>query len=105
MIMKRTQQGMTMIETMAALAIATMLMLGLSEMINSSLDEVKGQQTALHQAQVANAARKYMAANYAALVAATAGGTRVERKSPRLNSSPDNPDRFSGAHAFRRCGG
>lgn len=99
--MKRTQQGMTVIETLAALAIATMLMLGLSSMVDSSLDDVKGQQTALHQAQVVNAARKYISAHYADLVAGTAGtvGTITVAQ---LKTGGFLPDGFSSTNVYNQ---
>lgn len=65
--MIKQQRGISMIETMGAIAIGTMLLLGLTAMIDASLDDVEGQQAALYQAQVVSAARKYIAANYDAL--------------------------------------
>jgi hypothetical protein len=102
MIMKRTQQGMTVIETMAALAIATMLLVGLSAMIDSSLDDVKGQQTALHQAQVVNAANKYITANYTALVTSIAAGTVGTITIAQLQAGGFLSDSFSGTNAFNQ---
>jgi type II secretory pathway pseudopilin PulG len=100
MIMKRTQQGMTVIEAMAALAIATMLLLGLSTMIDASLDDVKGQQTALYQEQVTNAANKYITANYTALVSSTAGGTVDTITIAQLKAGGFLSNSFSDTNAF-----
>lgn len=73
--MKRAQSGMTIIETMGALAIASMLVLGLSAMIDTSMEDLEGQQAALHQAQVVGAARRYITENYATLVASSSAAT------------------------------
>lgn len=62
--MKKRQRGFTLHEAIGALFIAAMLTMGLSTMINTSLDDTKAQQAALHQAQVVSAASKYIAANY-----------------------------------------
>ncbi|AIY39645.1 PilV [Collimonas arenae] len=66
--MNRLQHGFTLLELMAALAIGAMMILGLSVMIDRSLDDTKAQQTALYQAQVAAATGKYIVENYADLV-------------------------------------
>lgn len=65
--MNRQQHGFTLLELMAALAIGAMMIAGLSVMIDRSLDDTKGQQTALYQAQLAAAAGKYISENYAVL--------------------------------------
>jgi len=83
----RRQQGISVIDTLGALAIVTMLLLGVSAMIDSSLDDVKGQQAARHQEQVVNAASKYISANYADLVASTAGGTTATITIAQLTES------------------
>lgn len=66
--MIRTQRGFTLIEILGALAISALMLAGLSAMIDNALDDTKGQQTALYQAQVADAASKYMTFNYATLI-------------------------------------
>ena len=70
----RRQGGMSLVEALAALAIASALLAGLARMIDDSMEELKEQQAALQQAQVVTAAAKYIAANYADLVASTGGG-------------------------------
>ena len=102
MRMSRTQQGMTVIETMGALAIATMLLVGVSMMIDSSLDDVKEQQTARHQEQVVNAASKYISANYADLVASTAGGTTATITIEQLKAGGFLSNSFSSTNAFNQ---
>ncbi len=61
------QRGTTIIEILAAVAIGSTMLIGLSEMIDTSLEDTKGQQASLHQARIAEAARKYISANYKAL--------------------------------------
>ena len=102
MRMNRTQQGITVIDTLGALAIATMLLLGVSAMIDSSLDDVKGQQTARHQEQVVNAASKYISANYADLVASTAGGTTATITIAQLKAGGFLSNSFSSTNAFNQ---
>lgn len=70
----RRQQGMSLVEALAALAIASALLAGLARMIDDSMEELKEQQAALQQAQVVTAAAKYIAANYGDLVTSTDGG-------------------------------
>lgn len=64
------QAGITLIEVLGALAVGAMLFIGLTEMMESALEDAKGQQAAHQQAQLVNAARKYLAANYGTLTAA-----------------------------------
>ncbi|SFV05818.1 shufflon system plasmid conjugative transfer pilus tip adhesin PilV [Pseudoduganella namucuonensis] len=97
---KRRQQGMTVIETLAALAVASALLLGLSAMIDTSLDDAKGQQAALHQAQVVDGAHRYITANYADLMAATAGGAVAPVTVAELRAGGFLPDGFSSTNVF-----
>jgi hypothetical protein len=69
--MNRSQRGVTIIEALGAVAIGSMMLLGLSAMIDSSMAELKGQQAAFYQSQAMNAARNYISANYTTLVAGT----------------------------------
>jgi type II secretory pathway pseudopilin PulG len=70
----RRQRGMSLVEALAAIAIASALLAGLARMIDDSMEELKEQQAALQQAQVVTAAAKYISANYADLVTSTGGG-------------------------------
>jgi type II secretory pathway pseudopilin PulG len=101
MIMK--QQGMTIIEIMGGLAIASILLVGLSRMIGDSLDDAKGQQAALYQAQVVNAANKYIAANYADLVGGTGGGSLATVTIAQLKAGGFLSDSFSGTNVFNQA--
>lgn len=73
----KTQQGMTIIEILGALAIGSAMLIGLSTLIDSSLEDLEGQQAGLYQAQVTAAARKYITANYQALLTATPAAASV----------------------------
>ncbi|HEY8608102.1 MAG TPA: shufflon system plasmid conjugative transfer pilus tip adhesin PilV [Noviherbaspirillum sp.] len=66
--MRRKQDGLTLLEMLAAIAVGTLLIIGLVEMIDTSLEDARGQQAAQQQSQLAAAARRYIAANYADLV-------------------------------------
>lgn len=66
---RRQQRGFTMVEILAALAIASLMLMGIALMVNRSLDDAKGQQTALYQQQLANAAAQLVAQNATALAA------------------------------------
>lgn len=74
--MHSTQRGFTLIEIVGAMAIGSIMLIGLTGMIDTSLEDAKGQQAALYQAQVAGAAAKYIETNYSTLLAA-AGATPV----------------------------
>lgn len=62
--MKNRQRGITVIETLGALAVASLLLLGLSRMMDDSVEDLKGQQAALYQSQLVNATRKFIEANH-----------------------------------------
>jgi prepilin-type N-terminal cleavage/methylation domain-containing protein len=65
---KNTTGGFTLVEMLAALAIAAMMIVGLTELIDGSLEDSRGQQASLYQSQVTEAAAKYVGANYDALL-------------------------------------
>ena len=62
--MKIRQRGITAIETVGALALGSIMLIGLTKMIDTSMDDLKGQQTAHYHAQVVAAARAYIKAEY-----------------------------------------
>lgn len=72
---RRRARGFTLIEMLAALAIAAVMIAGLAAMIGSSLDDTRAQQAALYQARIAAAARQLVEANYADLAQKAAGGS------------------------------
>jgi len=61
------QRGLSLVEILGALAIGAIMVTGLASLMNSSLDDVKGQQAAYYQSQIASAGQKYIAANSGAL--------------------------------------
>lgn len=64
---KRRQSGIAMLEVLGALAIGAALLLSLSTVMDSSLEDMKGQQAAYYQSQLSLAANKYIAANSSTL--------------------------------------
>ena len=98
--MKSTQRGMSLLETMGALAIGSLLLMGLVTMMDSSMEDVKGQQAAVHQAQVVSAARKYIAANYDTLRTNTAGGATVAITLAQLRTGRFLSNSFPNTNAY-----
>lgn len=66
------QRGFTLIEVLGALAILALITIGAAAMINSSLEDMRGQHVGQHQAKVVEASERYVREHYAALVTATA---------------------------------
>jgi len=81
---KALQRGFTMVEMLAALAIAAIMMVGLTMMINTTLEDTRAQQAALYQSQLAGAAAQLIQQNYAAL---SAKATPTQPVVVPLNSS------------------
>lgn len=73
----RRARGFTMIEMLAALALAAVMIAGITTMTSASLDDTRAQQAALYQARLAAAARQLVQQNYAQLAQATTGGPVV----------------------------
>src|SRR6218665_3819597 len=74
--MNQPQRGFSLIEILGALAIASALLVGLSQMVTTSLEDTEGQQAGLYQAQVVEAAGKYIAAHYDELKMQTEAGLK-----------------------------
>lgn len=72
--MIKRQRGISIAEMLGALAIGSMMLVGLTTMIDRSMDEAKGQQASLYQAQIVSAAKKYIASQYADLKISPAVG-------------------------------
>jgi hypothetical protein len=62
--MKNKQRGFTLIEAASAMLIGSLMLIGVTAMIDASMEDSKGQQAAMYQAQVVAAATKYIN-NYA----------------------------------------
>lgn len=65
--------GFSLIEVLAAIALGVVVYAGLHGVIDTALEDAKGQQAALQQGQLVSATRKYIAAHYASLTAQPAG--------------------------------
>lgn len=77
--MKRldVQRGFSMLEILAALALASLMMVSLTAMVDVSLQDTKGQQVAKYHEQFTTAASRFVNDNAAALFAAASGGTQA----------------------------
>lgn len=100
---RHRQAGIGLLELLGALAIGAVLLLGLTGMSDSSLDELRGQQAAFYQAQVVHAADSYMLANHAAIKVATANAATVLAVSlEQLRSGRFLPAGFADQNAYQQ---
>lgn len=100
--MNNRQSGMTLLEVLAAIAVGTILFIGLTDMIDVSLEDAKGQQAAYHQSQISGAAKNYIAANYSSLMTATASGGVVAVTVPDLKTGGFLPSGFIDQNSYRQ---
>lgn len=98
--MHRKQHGITLVEVIGAIAIASIMLLGISTAMDNVVEDSKGQQASLYQSQVTAAARKYMAANYAQLVTDTASGATVAVPVAALQTGSFLSGSFASANAY-----
>jgi len=96
------QRGMTLIEVLAALAIGAVLLVGLASLVENSLDDMKGQQTAYYQAQVVDAARRYLDKNAADVATLTPAGTVLPITLAQLKAGKFLPDNFAVTNPYRQ---
>jgi prepilin-type N-terminal cleavage/methylation domain-containing protein len=75
MKMRPGNSGFTLLELLAAIAIGSLMLIGLTSLADKSFDDAKAQQAALYQAQIVAAATQYIQTNYNDLISATANGT------------------------------
>lgn len=76
----RRARGATLIETAAALAVMSLMLVFLVQMTQGESDRILAKNTADRLEEVTSAAKEYMAANYGALLTTVpAGGTHVVR--------------------------
>jgi prepilin-type N-terminal cleavage/methylation domain-containing protein len=101
-VMQNRQRGMSLLEILAAIAVGTILFIGLTDMIDVSLEDARGQQAAYHQAQVVAAAENYIAANYAALKADTDSGAVVAVTVPNLKTEGFLPGYFADQNSYQQ---
>ena len=64
---RHRQRGATLVEALAALFIAALMFVGLSMLINTSMQNIRDQQAAQYQAQLATAAAQLVQASYTTL--------------------------------------
>ncbi|RDU96768.1 prepilin-type N-terminal cleavage/methylation domain-containing protein [Trinickia dinghuensis] len=69
------ERGFTMIEALAALAVAAIMIAGFAAMVNSSLDDTRAQQAALYQSEMTAAATRLIQQNYTALASQVSATT------------------------------
>jgi prepilin-type N-terminal cleavage/methylation domain-containing protein len=97
------QRGLTLIEVLAALAIGAVLLVGLSGLVEQSLDDMKGQQAAYYQAQVVDAARRYLDTNAGAVATQTPTATTVLAITlAELRAGKFLPDGFADTNPYRQ---
>ncbi|TWI42469.1 prepilin-type N-terminal cleavage/methylation domain-containing protein [Pseudoduganella flava] len=95
--------GFTLVELLATLAIGALLLAGLAGLVQGSLDDMKGQQAAYYQEQVAAAAREYLRANAAPLaVQAGTPATIVPVTVAQLRTARLLPDSFLDTNSYRQ---
>ncbi|SEK64430.1 prepilin-type N-terminal cleavage/methylation domain-containing protein [Roseateles sp. YR242] len=70
----RRQRGVTLLELLGALAILAVLAAGAVALVQSGINDTRGQHAAQHQASAVDAAERYVRAHYADLVSQTADG-------------------------------
>ncbi len=93
-------RGFSLLELLAALAVGTLMVVGLMALVDDSLDDTKGQQAALYQSRVAEAARKYIDANYGTLVATATAGTPAVVDVAALKAAKLLPAGFNATNGF-----
>ena len=69
------ERGVTLIEGIGALFVASIMLIGLSALIDTSMKNMRDQQAAQFQSQVANAATQLVQANYATLASSATATT------------------------------
>lgn len=96
--MNNKQRGITLIEAAGAMLVGSLMLAGVTAMIESSMEDSKGQQAALYQSQVVSAVTKYINSfeNYNALTAMLAPPSahpNVVIPIGDLNLPPSMPDK------------
>jgi prepilin-type N-terminal cleavage/methylation domain-containing protein len=95
--------GFTLVELLATLAIGALMLAGLAGLVQGSLDDMKGQQTAYYQEQVTTAAREYVRAKAPELAAAAASpATIVPVTLEQLRLAGMLPGGFADTNPYRQ---
>jgi cytoskeletal protein CcmA (bactofilin family)/type II secretory pathway pseudopilin PulG len=100
--MQYRQSGMSLLEILAAIAVGTVLFIGLVEMIDISMEDARGQQAAHHQSQVVNAAQKHIAANYVDLKNGTVFGAVKAVTVADLKAGGFLPSSFADTNSYQQ---
>ena len=98
--MKHHCQGFTTIEMLGTLAIGGMMLAGLAAIVESSLEDAKGQQAAYYQSQVVAAATKYIKLNYGTLAVAANVNTTTAISLNDLVTAKLLPPSFGTVNAY-----
>jgi Tfp pilus assembly protein PilV len=69
------QRGVTLVESIGALFVAGIMLVGLSMLIDTSMKNIRDQQAAQYQSQVATGATQLVQANYATLASSATATT------------------------------
>lgn len=100
-ILKRpdTQHGFSLLEILAALALAALMMTSLNAMVDVSLQDTKSQQVARYHEQFTAAASRYVNDNAAALFTDAGGGTQTVTHA-QLTAGGYLPNGFAPTNAY-----
>jgi prepilin-type N-terminal cleavage/methylation domain-containing protein len=93
----RRDRGFTLIEALAALAVAAILVAGAAAMIHSALNDIRGHHTGRYQAKVVEASERYIREHYADLLTATGPGSAAV---PLAVLAPLLPEGFAPTNPF-----
>ena len=96
-----TQRGFSLLEILAALALAALMMTSLTAMVDISLQDTKGQQVAKYQEQFTSAAARYINDNAVTLYASTASATQTINYT-QLTSAGYLPNGFALTNAYQQ---
>jgi type II secretory pathway pseudopilin PulG len=92
--------GVTLIELLGVLSIAAIVVAGLATMVNSELNDMRGEQAGAYQAQIAEAAERYIKDNYAAVLAGASPTVPTLIDLDALKSTHYLPNGVSATNAY-----
>lgn len=95
-----TQRGSSMIELVGALTVGMLGLAGILAWTDGALEDGRGQQAALYQRQLTQAARRHIDANYAALQAQAGTGQPARITLPMLKAGGYLPQRQPAVNAY-----
>ena len=98
--MRKKSLGFSLIEVLGALAVGGIMTVGLSTVVTASMEDTKGQQAALYQAQVVAAANKYIGNNFNTLSAAINGNVPAVVTLDMLKAENLLPDGIGNTNAY-----